>query len=93
MKKKVKFSRREKIPAKEAIEKIDEICIEQIGEEYRAKIDNDDGGSVINVMFEENCPPLAKELIQNPFFGWRRVLTIVPEGYLAIFYPLDKQDD
>ncbi len=93
MQKKVKFSSREKIPAKEAMEKIDEICIEQIGEEYRVKIDNDDGGSMINVLFEGECPKLAKSLIPSPFCGWRRVLTVVPEGYLAVFYPLNKPDD
>ena len=92
MQSKTKFANRKKIPAKEAIEKIDEICIDKIGEEYRVKIDNDDSGSLLNVLFEEKCPDLAKELIQNPFYGWRRVLTIVPEGYLAVFYPLNKDD-
>lgn len=76
-----------------AMDKIDEICIEQIGEEYRVKIDNDDGGSLINVLFEGSCPRLARSLIPSPFYGWRRVLTVVPEGYLAVFYPLNKSDD
>ena len=92
MTKKTKFSSSNKMPGEEALEKIDEICIEQVGEEYRVKIDNDDGGRVINVLFEEEVPQLARDLLRSPFFGWRLVRTIVPKGYLAVFYPFDNPE-
>ncbi len=83
----------EKISKEKLVEKIDEICIEQIGEEYRAKMESDDGGFHAVVYFEEKCPALAKKIFNGNFCGWRTIITIVPEGYLEVFHPLQKKDD
>ena len=85
--------KKEKISKEEALEKIDEICIGKIGEEYRAKIESDDGGNHLSIYFEGSCPALAKEYFHGSFHGWDTVIIIVPEGYLAVFHPLKKKDD
>lgn len=84
-----------KLLKQEALDKIDEICIETIGEEYRAKMESDDGGNHLVVYFEGTCPPLAKKYFQtgSSFHGWDIIIKIVPEGYLEVFHPLKKKDD
>ncbi|OUU74680.1 MAG: hypothetical protein CBC29_06010 [Methylococcaceae bacterium TMED69] len=72
-------------------EKIDEICIVEIEEEYRVLWESDDGGNHIVVAFEKNCPPMAKKLLKSPFMGWRLIIKICPEGYLKVFHPLNKK--
>ena len=85
--------KKEKISKLEIIEKIDEICIDQIGEEYRAILESDDGGFHVSVYFEEKCPELAKKTFHGNFFGWRTIIIIVPKGYLEVFHPIKPKDD
>ena len=77
----------------EAEDVLDEICIADIGEEYRIFLKSDDGGNHIVVAFEEEVPDLATEKITRPFMGWRLIFLIVPKGYLQVFYPLNKKGD
>ena len=79
-----------KVNYSEAEDRLHEICIEDIGEEYRIYISSDDGGNHIVVAFEENLPEDARSKIENPFMGWRLIFLIVPEGYLEVFHPLNK---
>jgi len=75
---------------REAMDKIEHICIEDIGEEYFVKTGPDDGGMVIEVYFEEKVPDLARELICSDQFGWRICRFIVPKGYIKVFFLNDK---
>ena len=84
--KKSKFKNKEKLPLDEAIDKIELICIEQIGEEYFVKKSPDDGGMVIDVYFEEHVPALAKTLLSSDRFGWRICICTVPKGYIKAFF-------
>ena len=77
----------------EAEDVLHEICIADIGEEYRVSLESDDGGNHIVVAFEEEVPKLATEKITRPFMGWRLIFLIVPEGYLQVFHPLNKKGD
>ena len=86
----MKYALKNKAPKEDVEDKLHEICIADIGEEYRVLWQNDDGGLHIVVAFEEEVPALAKQLIISPFMGWRLVKLITPQGYLEVFYPLDK---
>ena len=66
---------------------IHDICIDDIGEEYRVFIRSDDGGTHLEVLFEEKVPVKAKKLLTSPFKGWRLLKKTCPTGYLAAFYP------
>ena len=77
----------------EAEDVLHEICIADIGEEYRIFLKSDDGGNHIVVAFEEEVPELATQKITRPFMGWRLIFLIVPEGYLQVFHPLNKKGD
>tara|TARA_Y100000034_G_C6686301_1_gene301948 strand:+ start:158 stop:427 length:270 start_codon:yes stop_codon:yes gene_type:complete len=70
-----------------------EICIEKIEEEYRILWRSDCDGLHIVIAFEKECPQLARELFSGIFMGWRLLKAIYPEGYLQVFFPLDKIDD
>jgi len=89
----MKFAQINKATKDEVEDKLHEICIADIGEEYRVLWQNDDGGLHIVVAFEEQCPSLAKELIESPFMGWRLIKLIVPKDYLQVFYPLNKDNE
>ena len=69
-------------------DELHEICIENIGEEYRVFEKSDDGGSHIEICFEEKMPSYARKLISDPFMGWRVIFCIVPIGYLEAFSPI-----
>ena len=75
----------------EVEDRIDTVCILNWDTEYRVVFDSDDMGSHVSVYIEGEAPPESKELLISPFQGWRLVRIIVPEGYLAEFYPLGKQ--
>jgi len=66
---------------------IHDICIDTIGEEYRVFVRSDDGGTHLEVWFEEKVPVKAKELLSSPFKGWRLLKKTCPTGYLAAFFP------
>ena len=86
--------KKNKLPKEQLTDIIDEICIEQIGEEYRVKFESDDGGYHVCISFEEECPALAKQIFHGgSFHGWDVILKIVPAGYLAVFDPLNKKED
>jgi len=74
-------------------EKLHEICIEKIGEEYRVLWQSDCGGNHIVVAFEEKAPDIAKDILRGVFMGWRLILMICPKDYLAAFYPLNKKNE
>ena len=74
-------------------DKLHEICIADIGEEYRVLFKNDDGGEHVCVAFEEKLPPSAREYISSPFLGWRLMFVICPKGYLEVFHPILKIND
>ncbi len=75
---------------KEVEEILHEICIMEIGEEYRVLQQSDDGGTHVVVAFEGQIPPNARDLLPGKFMGWRLIILIVPEGYLSVFHPLKK---
>lgn len=79
---------KEKSSSEEAIEALHEICIEQIGEEYRVLKKSDDGGNHLVVAFEKQAPPNVHNLIPGSFMGWRVIILITPEGYLEVFHPI-----
>ena len=73
-----------KVPFSEAEDVLHEICIADIGEEYRVFLRSDDGGNHIVVAFEEEVPELAKQKIGRPFMGWRLIFLIVPRCLLSV---------
>ena len=73
----------------EVEDRLHEICIEDIGEEYRVFFKSDDGGEHICVAFEGIVPPGTRKLIDTPFMGWRLIIVITPVGYLDAFHPLN----
>ncbi len=76
-------------PSKAEVEdKIHDICIDQIEEEYRVFWQSDDSGTHVSVYYEGKIPKLAEKLLPNNFMGWRLLLIIVPIGYLKEFHPL-----
>tara|TARA_B100000989_G_C19388496_1_gene404672 strand:- start:243 stop:506 length:264 start_codon:yes stop_codon:yes gene_type:complete len=79
-----------KISKDEVEYQVDAICILNWDIEYRVVFDSDDMGNHISVLFEGKVPHESKDLLQSPFQGWRLVRIMVPEGYLAAFYPLGK---
>ena len=79
-----------KSPKQEVEEALTELCIAEWDTEFRVLFQSDDGGNHISVAFEGAAPPDSKEKLKSPFMGWRLVRMIVPEGYLAAFYPLVK---
>ena len=85
------MKKKNKAAYKEAEDRLHEICIEDIGEEYRVLQQADDGGTHIVVAFEEQMPWNAREYIPSPFMGWRLIFLIVPRGSLEVFHPLNKQ--
>jgi hypothetical protein len=87
----MKFEQIKKSPKKVVEEKLHEILIEDIGEEYRILWESDDGGNHVVVAFEEFCPPITKTLLPGDFMGWRLIRKICPAGYLEAFYPI-KED-
>ena len=86
----MKYAQKTKASKTEVEDKLHEICIADIGEEYRVLWQSDDGGNHIVVAFEETVPSLAKELIPRPFCGWRLIFLICPPGFLEVFHPLKK---
>ena len=74
----------------EVEDKITDICIINWDTEFRVLFQSDDGGNHVTVAFEGEAPPNSKELLKSPFMGWRLCRLVVPEGYLAVFYPLVK---
>mgnify|MGYP001421464693 CR=1 FL=1 len=88
----MKYAQKTKFPKDEVEDKLHDILIGEIGEEYRVLWENDDGGLHITIAFEEVCPPLAKKLLPGQFMGWRLIKKICPEGYLGVFYPLSKDE-
>tara|TARA_Y100001970_G_C14034638_1_gene750430 strand:+ start:553 stop:816 length:264 start_codon:yes stop_codon:yes gene_type:complete len=87
----MKYDQKQKAPKSEVEDALHEICIEDIGEEYRILWQSDDGGNHVVVAFEGICPPKSKELIKSPFMGWRLIKLICPIGYLEVFHPLNKK--
>ena len=87
----MKYQQKTKANKTEVEDKLHEICIEKIEEEYRVLWQSDDGGHHVVVAFENKCPPLAKKLLSSTFMGWRLILLIVPDGYLSVFHPLNKK--
>jgi len=79
-----------KKPFKEVEDALHEICIMEIGEEYRILQQSDDGGNHIVVAFENKLPANTRDLISTPYMGWRTMFLICPEGYLSVFHPLQK---
>ena len=73
---------------KEVEDKIHDLCIDQIEEEYRVFWQSDDSGAHVSVYYEEKIPKLAEQLLPNDFMGWRLILVLTPEGYLRAFHPL-----
>ena len=86
----MKYAQKTKSPKNEVEDRLHEICIDDIGEEYRILWQQDDGGSHVVVAFEDEVPPAAKNLLDSPFMGWRLIKLICPQGYLQVFYPLNK---
>ena len=82
--------KKQKSPFKNVEDVLHEICIMEIGEEYRILQQSDDGGNHIVVAFEEQVPPVAKKYLTGSFMGWRLLIMTVPAGYLQVFYPLNK---
>jgi hypothetical protein len=72
----------------EVEDKIHEICIDQIEEEYRVFWQSDDSGLHISVYYEVDIPKLAEQLLTNDFMGRRLILVITPKGFLNAFHPL-----
>tara|TARA_B100000214_G_C23890210_1_gene591394 strand:+ start:244 stop:501 length:258 start_codon:yes stop_codon:yes gene_type:complete len=83
--------KKEKKSFSEVEDVLHEICIMEIGEEYRILQQSDDGGNHVVVAFEKSIPPNAKQYLPGNFMGWRLIIMIVPEGYLKVFHPLDKK--
>jgi len=84
----MKYEQKTKSPKEEVEDRLHEILIEEIGEEYRILWESDDGGYHIVIAFEEICPPKSKELIPGSFMGWRLIKKMCPKGYLEAFYPI-----
>jgi hypothetical protein len=82
--KKINKSSREELE-----EKLHEILIEEIGEEYRFLWKSDDSGIKPTIMFEEVCPDLAIKKLLGRFMGWDLILVTCPKGYLEIFHPIE----
>ena len=89
----MKYEQTKKSPKEKVEDALHEICIEEIGEEYRVLWKTDDGGNHIVVAFEEKVPEVAKKLLSAVFMGWRLILMICPHGYLEVFYPLKEKDE
>jgi hypothetical protein len=87
----MKYEQKTKHPKDEVDDKLHELCIAEIGEEYRVLWQSDDGGNHVCVYFEEEVPEKAKQVLSSPFMGWRLIKVIVPTGYLAVFYPLNEK--
>ena len=87
----MKYAQRTKTPKDEVEDILHEICIADIGEEYRILWQQDDGGTHLVVAFEDKMPENARELIASPFMGWRTIFLICPIGYLECFHPLTKK--
>ena len=83
--------KKEKKPFEEVEDTLHEICIMEIEEEYRILQQSDDGGNHIVVAFEGVVPFKAKKYLTGSFMGWRLLIMTVPEGYLKLFYPLNKK--
>ena len=88
----MKYEQQKKFPKSEVEDRLHEICIEDIGEEYRVLWQSDDGGNHLVVAFEDKFPPNTREFISTPFMGWRTIFLICPVGYLNCFYPLKKKE-
>tara|TARA_E500000331_G_scaffold346116_2_gene384552 strand:- start:298 stop:555 length:258 start_codon:yes stop_codon:yes gene_type:complete len=83
--------KKEKKPFNEIEDLLHEICIIEIGEEYRIFQQSDDGGNHVVVAFEKSVPSNAKQYLPGIFMGWRLIIMVVPEGYLKVFHPLNKK--
>lgn len=88
----MKYALKTKSPKEEVEDILHEICIADIGEEYRVLWQQDDGGTHLVVAFEDKMPQDARKFIQTPFMGWRTVFLICPPGSLEYRYPLTKKD-
>ena len=80
--------KKSKYSKEEVEDKIHDICIDQIEEEYRVFWRSDDSGTHVCVYFEGKIPRLAEKLLPNNFMDARLILICVPIGYLREFYPL-----
>ena len=85
------FAQKKKAAKEEVEDQLYDICITNWDTEFRVLWQSDDGGHHIVVAFEGAVPPDSKELLKSPFMGWRMIRMLVPEGYLAAFYPLGKK--
>ena len=88
----MKYAQKIKAPKEVVEDALHEICIVEWDTEYRVFWSNDDGGHHIVVAFEEEVPENSVEKLMSPYMGWRLVRLVVPKGYLAVFYPLNKKD-
>ena len=90
-----KFQTLKKEPIDKVLGLIDEICIEHLFEDitdYYAKLEHDDGGSVIAVYLSPKVPPKAKEFLSSPFHGYRLVRVNTPDGYIKAFFHSKKNE-
>ena len=85
------FAQKKKATKEEVEDQLYDICITNWDTEFRVLWQSDDGGHHIVVAFEGAVPPDSKELLKSPVMGWRMIRMLVPEGYLAAFYPLGKK--
>ena len=69
--------KKQKAPKEEVEERLNEILIEDIGEEYRIKWASDNSGPHVCVYFEGEFPPESKEYLPSSFMGWRLIKIIV----------------
>ena len=79
---------KKKAPRLEVEDHLTETCILNWDTEFRVLFQSDDGGNHVAVAFEGEVPLSSKEILRSPYMGWRLVRLLVPEGYLAVFYPL-----
>ena len=82
------FAQKKKATKDEVEDQLYDICITNWDTEFRVLWQSDDGGNHVVVAFEGETPEGSKQLLKSPFMGWRLIRMIVPEGYLAVFYPL-----
>ena len=68
-----------------------EVCISEWDTEYRVYWQSDDGGNHLVVAFEGQAPADSLEKLTKVSQGIRFVRLIVPEGYLAVFHPLQDE--
>ena len=80
--------KKEKASKIDVEDRLNEILIEDIGEEYRIKWASDNSGPHVCVMFENEFPENSRKYLPTPFMGWRLIIMKVPQGYLDIFYPI-----